>query len=389
LPHPPQTQSHRAAHARLISLADAQDLPVWQGGLAHLAKDHRWYELIDETVPGFDCRALVISDEEGTALAVQPVFTVKQDLVAAAPILLRKLAAAARTVSPGFLQLKMLMVGNAAGEGHLVHYSGEEQRVMVAAAAPAVRELAQTCGASVIVWKDFPAEYRQTLAPLTRGEFVRIPSMPATRLPLDFSSFTDYMRRHLSRSMRKNLRRKFRATARLPLTMSVVTDVADCADELVPLYEQVRARARLRFERLTREFFAELGARMGDRVRFFLWRLDGRLVAFSLCLVHEGMICDEYLGLDYSVALDLHLYFVTYRDIISWAIEQGLKTYYSTPLNYDPKLHLGLELAPLDLYVAHANDTINRFFPAALRHLQPMKSEPLLARFPNAAELHA
>jgi hypothetical protein len=320
---------------------------------------------------------------------VQPVFVVKQDLVAAAPTLLRKLAGAARTIFPGFLQLKMLMVGNAAGEGHLVHYSAEEQRVVVAAAARAVRELAQSCRASVIVWKDFPAEYRRTLAPLTRGEYVRIPSMPGTRLPLNFTSFNDYMRRHLSRSMRKNLRRKFRATARLPLTMSVVTDVSDCADELVPLYEQVRARARLRFERLTREFFAELGARMGDRARFFLWRLDGRLVAFSLCLVHEGTICDEYLGLDYSVALDLHLYFVTYRDIVSWAIEQGLKAYYSTPLNYDPKLHLGLELAPLDLYVAHANDTINRFFPAAVRHVQPMKNEPLLARFPNAAELHA
>ena len=34
----------------------------------------------------------------------------------------------------------------------------------------------------------------------------------------------------------------------------------------------------------------------------------------------------------------------TLRDILTWAIENGLHTYFSTPLNYEPKLHLGFEL---------------------------------------------
>ena len=88
--------------------------------------------------------------------------------------------------------------------------------------------------------------------------------------------------------------------------------------------------------------------------------LSGDKTAKSLrsvsCLVCGDAIYDECIGLDYSVALDLHLYFYTLRDIISWSLQQGLKYYYSNPLNYEPKLHLDCELVPLDLYM-HAHQS--------------------------------
>ena len=45
---------------------------------------------------------------------------------------------------------------------------------------------------------------------------------------------------------------------------------------------------------------------MPDKVRFFLWRLNRRIVAFTLCMLEEASLYAEYIGLDYSVALDLH-----------------------------------------------------------------------------------
>jgi len=126
---------------------------------------------------------------------------------------------------------------------------------------------------------------------------------------------------------------------------------------------------------------------MPERTRFFLWRLEGRIVAFSVCLVHDGTIYDEYLGLDYSVALDLHLYFYTIRDILSWAMENGLTFYCSSPLNYDPKLHLGFSLAPLDLYVRHARSSLNPIFGRVVKWLEPTHHDQVLRRFSNAAEL--
>jgi hypothetical protein len=123
---------------------------------------------------------------------------------------------------------------------------------------------------------------------------------------------------------------------------------------------------------------------MPDRSRFFIWRRNGKIIAFSLCFVHNDTIYDEYLGMDYEVALDLHLYFYTLRDIISWAIAQRLRYYSSTPLNYDPKLHLKCHLVPLDLYVRHTAALINPIFRCAARFLEPTRHDPVLRQFPNA-----
>jgi hypothetical protein len=87
------------------------------------------------------------------------------------------------------------------------------------------------------------------------------------------------------------------------------------------------------------------------------------------------------------VALDLHLYFISWRDVFNWAIQNGVRTYYTAPLNYDPKLHLRLELAPLDLYVCHTSPLINPVFRLAMGFLQPVRHHPILRQFPNAHEM--
>ncbi len=389
----PIALTRAAHHARVVSRAQ---LPAfWDSAFGHLAKDQRYYNVVDETLGGqFDCRYLVLEDPEGQPRAIQPFFVAHQDLVAATSPTLQALVQKLRRLTPGLLRLKILMVGCAAGEGHLDAEDEDEQHWIMQGVAAALPELAREHGASLIVWKDFPSRYRAAMQPLTErdqpgGEYVRIASMPATGLSLTFDDYEDYLSRHLSRATRKNLRRKYKASARRggPLELSVVNDVSGIVPELHRLYAQVLARSSLKFEQLTPEFFRQLSRQMPDRVRFFLWREEGRLVAFSLCIVHDGTIYDEYLGLDYSVALDRHLYFVTLRDIFSWAIAQGLRRYQSTPLNYDPKLHLGFELAPLDLYVRAVSPLLQPFIRRTLPLIEPTRAEPTLQRFPNAHEL--
>ncbi|HEV2097107.1 MAG TPA: hypothetical protein VGQ82_11465, partial [Chthoniobacterales bacterium] len=65
----------------------------------------------------------------------------------------------------------------------------------------------------------------------------------------------------------------------------------------------------------------------------------------------------------------------------------GLNCYCSSPLNYDPKLHLGCDLVPLDLYVMHTGALINPIFRHALKFLGPTRHDPVLRRFPNAHQL--
>ena len=147
------------------------------------------------------------------------------------------------------------------------------------------------------------------------------------------------------------------------------------------------SRSAFRFEELTKDYLVGLGRTLPELTRFFVWRQAGKAVAFSIAAVHDGKFYDNYLGLDYAVALDLHLYFVTIRDLITWAMSQGLKTYYSTPLNYDPKLHLRFDLEPLDLFVRHLNPAFNPFFKRLAPLLEPTRYDKTLRRFGNYAAL--
>ena len=72
------------------------------------------------------------------------------------------------------------------------------------------------------------------------------------------------------------------------------------------------------------------------------------------------------------------------RDLV---IGQKLAAYYSTPLNYDPKLHLRFDLAPLDLYVRHVSPLLNPVFTRVAPLLEPTRYDKLLRRFDNYADL--
>jgi predicted N-acyltransferase len=192
----------------------------------------------------------------------------------------------------------------------------------------------------------------------------------------------------LSKVFRKNLRRKFKALEKVPpLELEVLTDATHLVDEIFPLYMQTFQRSEFKFEELTKEYFCLMGQIMPERSRYFIWRQAGRIVAFSLCQVHEGILYDLDVGLDYAVALDLHLYFVTWRDIIQWGLANGVKRYHTGPLNYDPKLHLRMKLAPQDLYARHASPWINPIFGIAIEYLQPARHNATLAQFANANEM--
>ncbi|MDQ2918829.1 MAG: GNAT family N-acetyltransferase, partial [Verrucomicrobiota bacterium] len=333
--------------------------------------------------PGFDHRYLILKDRIGEIRAIQPIFFVQQNLIEGVPALRAPVEFVRRTF-PKFLTMRVLMVGNAGGAGDLGVCRACDEKWAAQALGETLGVCARREKASLVVFKDFYAQYRDSLGQLG---YTRVPSMPMTQLTLRFRDFDEYFA-NLSKATRKDLRRKFRRAEKLPaLELEIVADVTPYVDEIIPLYRQVHERSSMKFETLTREYFISLGQRMPDRARFFLWRQNGKIVAFSLALVHDGVIYDDYLGMDYGVALDLHLYFLTFRDVITWAIKNGLTAYRSSPLNYEPKLHLDCKLLPLDLYVMHTSKFLNAFFRRLLLLLEPTRHDRVLHRFPNANEL--
>jgi Peptidogalycan biosysnthesis/recognition len=373
---------------KIVRSDDLRTSPAWESAFQDSCKDHRYYELIEQTLANdFEYRYAVIEDSSEKVKAVQSIFFVRQNLIEGMRGPFRKIVDLVRRQFPRFLTMRVLMVGCAAGAGELDARNLEDEEFIAEALGATLRAYARENKASLVVFKDFLAKYRPSLRSLRDYGYSRISSMPMTRLRFSFQDFDEYLQT-LGYVSRKSLRRKFRKTERATkIEVEVLNDISAHIDAIYPLYLQVHERSPMKFETLTKDFFCRISRVMPEQTKFFVWRESGKIIAFSLCLICGDTIYDECLGLDYGVALDLHLYFYTMRDVLHWAIEQKLRSYLSGPLNYDPKLHLGHELAPLDLYVLHTRVWLNPIFSLALKYLEPTRHDPTLKKFPNADQL--
>jgi predicted N-acyltransferase len=360
-----------------------EEVAVWDRAFQQQRKDRRYYEIVEDTIrQGFEYRYFVLEDKAGDVRAVQPFFLLQQDLLQGSGPRVTKAVKKIRKMFPKFLTLRTLMVGCAAGEGHLDQ--DEEDHAWIATQLhEALTRYARQVKAPMVVLKEFRSEYRQALRRFASNGYTRVPSLPSIRLHLPYADFEDYMAKALSKATRKDLRRKFKDTENAGITMEVVHDLTPYVDELYPLYLEVFERSDLHFEKLTKEYFCRLGQEMPDKLRFFIWRQQGQAIAFSVCMVNGDEIHDEYVGLDYSVALDLHLYFMTLRDVLEWSMKNGYKWYYSTAMGYEPKLRLKCELVPLDLYVTHTLPPVNFILKKVLPLLEPTRNDPTLRKFAN------
>ena len=366
-----------------------ESVPAWANALSHTRKDHRYYAIVEDTIlQGFEYLYFVIENTAGEVQGIQPFFIHAQDLLAGAEGFGPRFVAGVRKAIPRFLTMRTLMIGCAAGEGHLDQRDDEQGGRIIAALQAALNIYAKRRRVSLIVFKEFMWDYRKPMEALRSSGYTRVPSLPSTRLSIDYKDFEDFMTRALSKSARRNLRRKFaKAEEFEPLEMSVVTDLTPYMLEAYPLYLQVFEKSTLQFEKLTPEYFTRIGAEMPDKARFFLWRQKGKLVAFSYCLVSGDELWDEYLGLDYSVALDQHLYFTTLRDAMQWAMQNGFKWYCSGGQGFEPKLHLRCTLLPVDLYVKHRWPIANAIMKRVLPLLEPTRNNEVIQKFPNYVDV--
>lgn len=374
---------------RICSRAEVQRSAHWARAFARERRDHRYYEIVEDTIrQDFEYRYFAIEDKHGEIHAVQPFFLLDQDLLQGVGPNARKLAELTRRAWPRFMRVRTLMLGCAVGEGHLDDVANLSQELQARLLASAIIRHARELKAPLIVLKEFSAKYRAALECFIDHGFTRVPSLPMTKLNIDYASFDDYARKALNSATRRKLRKKFETTARAaPIHLSIVDDVTPIADDLYPLYLQVYHRSKLHFEKLTKEYLCRIGQQMSDRTRFFIWQQQAKIVAFSLCMIEGDSLYAEYVGFDYSVALDLHLYHYAVRDMITWAITNGYKWFRSSALIYDPKLHLRHQLDPIDLYVRHTSPIANLVLKLVLPLIEPTRGDETLKKFPNYHDL--
>ena len=361
----------------------ARDVPMefWARGFSETPKDFQYYELIEQTMgSAFEYRYLAVFDRTNRPVALQPLVLTTQDLAVSASEAIVRFVAKLRTIWPRLGRIRMALAGCLVGEGETGAI--EPVEVAIPLVAESLEKYARSQGISLVAFKDFPTKMRSAFSCLSRWGYARVAGFPPLTLELNFASFDEYMAMQLSRATRKNLRRKFRAAddASPPLALEVWTDAEQIIDEIYPLYLAVAQTSAIRFEVFTREYFLEAGRCAPGKFRYFIWRQGCRAVAFSFCTIWNGTLYDNDIGLDYTVAYELNLYYVTFRDLLNWALANGLRCYASAPFSYDPKLRLRLQLQPVDVYVKHISPWLNPLIKVLALFFEPARTDPVLRR---------
>ena len=356
-------------------------MEFWERGFGDSWKDFQYYDLIEHTMRcDFEYRYLVVFDENDQPLVLQPLLLANQDLVISAGAKLTRLVTKFRAHWSRLLKSRVVLAGCLVGEGKMGAIESNELAAPLV--AEALEKYARRVGIRLVGFKDFPARTRSALSSLKRAGYARVTGFPPLLLDINFACFEEYATKQLSRSTRKNLRRKFRRAeaAWPPITLEVRTDAEQIIDEIYPLYLAVAQTSAIQFETLTREYFLEAGRQPGGKFRYFIWRQGSRPVAFSFCTIWDGTLYDNDIGLDYSVAYELNLYYVTFRDLLNWALANGLRRYASAPFSYDPKLRLRLKPQAVDVYVKHTSPWLNQVIKIFARLFEPARTDPVLRR---------
>ena len=284
-----------------------------------------------------------------------------------------------------FLTMRAVICGSPASEGHIGIRSADLAGTIVPVIVREMDAIAQKERAAVIAFKDFVEGYKEVLKPLAGMKFHTTNLLPYVELDLNFKSFDEYLN-SLSKKTRADLRRKFKhSKENADIKMEVRAELGDLLDEAYDLYRDNLERAYMRFEEMPKEFFTAISKNMPQETKYFIWRVNGKLVAFSLCLHAGSTLEGHYLGFDYSVAHLYHLYFIAFRDRITWCMKNGIRKYHTGALNYDPKKRLDFKFIPEYLYVKHRRKIPNLFFSFLISALQPEKHDPVLKSFKSSS----
>jgi len=292
---------------------------------------------------------------------------------------LRQLTNAIKKTFPHIFSIKGLVAGIPMGQGNIGIAKGISG--LAEALEESMEKLAQKLHAPIIAFKDFDHSYDEFFDPLMKNAFLKIDGLPMTRLKLEFSNFDDYLKT-LSESSRYDFRRKLKKAATVNIDTSLVSHLnQETLDKVYDLYLQAVETHNIGFEILPKDFFHLISINMPQETKFFLFRINGKLVAFIFCLVSNGVLLDYCLGFDYTPAHEYHLYFVKFKEIFNWCLTQGIKTYEMGATGYEPKRRLNFEFIPVYIYVKARNKLFRPFLKCLCVILKFKNFDPELRRW--------
>lgn len=375
---PPAAAGKAALTTRVVRRIDQIPQDEWDRVYPNILEGYQFFKSIDESdFEGFSFYYILVYKGR-VPVGAAPCFLMNYSLDTSIKGRLRHLSNFIKSFIPNIFSIKTLVCGVPIAEGAIGIAGGETDRV-IEAIYGCMEKLAKDEKAPVIAFKDFGSHYTDILDPLLKKGFSMLDSLPTTEMAIRFTDFEEYLET-LGSESRYGLRRKFKKVdANVKIEMEATNTLKDdVLAEAYGLYLQTIERHELRFEITPMEFLKNISRNMPGQAKFFLWRIDKKLVAFTFALVSEDFFSDYYLGFDYSVAHKYHLYFVRFRDLINWCIRNNIKRYDMGVTSYEPKKRLGFNFVPLYIYAQYRNELLRPLFNILCRFLKFENFDPVL-----------
>ncbi len=375
------SKRHKRSTLRTRVVKKITQIPVedWNRVYPDVLEGYNFYKTLDGSgLDQFSLFYIAVYDRK-TPVAVTSCFIMNYPLDTSINGPLRRVTNSIKKLMPNIFSLKAVICGMPMGQGK-IGLIGDPDAVMKVISRR-IEQIAKKKKAPIIAFKDFDQAHTKILDPLQGKGFAKFDSLPTTILNVWYKDFEEYMMT-LSSASRYDLRRKFkRVDGHVNLDFKIV-DAIDEAElqEVYKLYLDIVAKHDMGFELLPMEFFRKLPVNMPGHTKYFLWRIDGKLVMFLFGLVSKEMFIDYYVGLDYSITHKYHLYFIKFRETLNWCIKNGVKQYEMGITGYEPKRRLGFDFVPLYIYVKLRNRALRPAFNFICQFLKFENFDPALKK---------
>lgn len=195
-----------------------------------------------------------------------------------------------------------------------------------------------------------------------QNKFNRIYEEPDMIMQMNpkWNSFDDYLNAFSSK-YRVRTKRCFVQSKDLERKNLSVQEVQNLDAQLYQLYENTMSQASFSLAKLQPGYFAAQKELMPEAYQVFGYFLEGKLVGFNslFCLNGKGEV--HYVGLNYEVNKETHIYQRMLYDIVSCGIENKLSTLHFGRTASEIKSTIGATPINVHGYILHKNSLINNY----------------------------
>jgi predicted N-acyltransferase len=373
------SKKHKKPELRAKVTSRISDIPPndWHKVFPDVLENYDFFKTVEESgIDQFSFYHIMVYDRK-TPVGAATCFLVDYSLDTSINGPIRRITNSIKKIKPNIFSIKALVCGTPMTPGR-IGLSGDKDAVFKTILHK-MEHLAKKTKSAIVAFKDFDKTDTAILDPLQRYGFAKFDSLPNTELNVWYKDFEEYLKT-LSGATRYDLRRKFKKVdGHVKIDMKATDSLEpDELKEVYRMYLDIVARHDMNFELLPEAFFRDISKNMPGRAKFFLWKIEGKIIAFLFSLVSKERFIDYFVGLDYSVAYKYHLYFVKFRDALNWCIENKIKTYEMGITAYEPKLRLGFDLVPLYLYVKLRSRMLRPVFNLICQFLKFEHFDPAL-----------